>query len=230
MRNTRTRSGALGMGMLLLWSATAFATHNSYSSGGTYTTKGVLCQYEATGTSKLTTGFCSFEAREALLLCTNPEDNQEQGVSAIQTIVFGEASASGKSARGQQRSRYNIVTNADGVSTSDAECDASASCQALRQFCQSHTWVPVDVVPVKFYGTFSTYSCASQSTCPCDPDGVTGPRCLDHITKTAVIDPLGPPDTVCCTLPHSETFQFGEARRYECVPTTSAQACLGSTP
>jgi hypothetical protein len=221
---------ALGIATMLV--ANAFGYHTNYRTGGTNQTKGVRSLYTSTGTGKIpTTMIVHIESQDGLLQCINQGENPPSQTVAVQTPVplEGDGSAPGQAAKGNTSS-YNVITAFDGTAATDAECDASPECNQLRQLCNSHTWVPVDFVPVTFCGTFRVFECTSAGNCPCDPTGANGPLCLDHDPKTpGIIDPLTFTKEFCTIQGDPDNFQFGEIRQYDCVPATQ-QTCPGLFP
>ena len=228
--------GIVGVGLFAIWVAEALGSNVRWS-GGQLTCKGVRCDYQASGTpggEKLTTGTCEpGDIKEAFLFCFNPADNSingsRQGQAFRQVVQFELGLGVGATTKTKGRSRFNIISNAEGTADADtngdgvitdAECDLSPACTELREFCKNPNWVPQDVVPITFCAAMQVWECTSADAadCPCDPTGLEGPACHDHDSDaTNGITPMMDKDKVLfCNLPNPNTYRFGEARVYNC--------------
>lgn len=214
-----------------MFGTAAFASNVKYYNGRMYC-KGLGCDYLVTGTQgggALTTGTCQAgDVTEVLLFCFNPANNaikgSRQGAAFAQQLAFSTGLSLGteQSGKNRGRSKYNAISNADGIASTPEECDNSEACTALRQFCTNPLWIPVDVVPVTGCAVMNVWECAPEGPCPCEP-GPNG-TCQDHDKQTPEIDPMMGADKVLyCTLPNPSTYRFGQARDYVCQDATPAQ-------
>jgi hypothetical protein len=225
MRDRRvTLIGLLGIGLVAIWIADASA-HSAgmriRADGTLYHASSVRCQFEATGAGgDSTVGLCEISTDEAIVFCINPADQSVTGTPRRLNISSDNFQAVTVGVKTGGTHKYVVTADSDGVAQSDAECDASPECVALRQFCINRNWTPVDVVPIHFFVRISTYACTSTtaSACPCHPEERDGlPLCLDHDPNMPGVNPEASL-TYECQLPiPAEQYEFGDLVQYNCA-------------
>lgn len=162
------------------------------------------------------TGVCNIaEVNEAILFCLNPTNKKITGEAAIQEVTFGDSVGLGQNLK-KGKTKYIGTARANGLATSDAECDLDPDCMALRERCVNPNWVPYNLVPISMMVTLEQFACTDSEECPCSATGENGlPLCFDHDTTDLDIDPEGRL-TYACTLPNPDTYELGELRQYDC--------------
>jgi hypothetical protein len=216
--------GLLGIGVVTMWAAAASAHSAGYrlkADGTLFHASSVDCHFEAVGTgSTPTTGTCEvIEGTSAILFCLNPANHQVNGKSTGQFFEFKEAVGAGVGTK-KGKTRYDVVAEAIGLASSDAECNQDPNCLALREFCINSNWVPFDVVPIDMTAEVKVFACLAPPLNPetpcCDPTMVDG-GCIDHdASSPSIIDPEATL-RYSCLLPNPNGFELGDFVRYNCT-------------
>lgn len=216
-----------------------------YWFNGKYYTKGVQCdgQGQVRNIDKNQMSMACIieppvnEVQEVILVCQNHGGHIGTGRVFTQEISFNTAQTVGTASPDKKgvANFIGAISNAAGVATTQAECDANPDCVTLRQLCiningNDSTWLPVDVVPIKMIATGATYFCDNDGThlCPCNPSltntsdvhacatSLGGGNPPWSFAYTGAPVPAGK-EKSRCVLPNPETYEVGEQRQYNCT-------------
>ena len=216
-----------------------------YWLNGKYYTKGVQCDAEGqvknVDKNQLSLA-CTItppgnEPQEVILVCQNHGGHIGTGRVFTQNITFNTALTIGTASPDKKgvANFIGAISNAAGIATTRAECDANPDCVTLRQLCinvngNDSTWLPVDVVPIKMIATVADYFCDNDGLhlCPCNPlitntsdvhacaTSLGGGNPPWSFNWTGQPVPAGIQKSNC-VLPNPETLVVGEQRQYDCT-------------